>query len=136
MPKMKKNEFISGDRRIRHPGRTISRILFLIRVSKGRLNRRDHLSRLPVTRQLMRSTRGKERRAAVCLPKQVMPLLDLAPPGGCLADALLQSPEVSYTAVSPLPREGRYVSVALSGGLLQPGSYPAGCSAECGLSSA
>lgn len=117
------------------PGRTISRILFLIKVSKGRLKRRDHLSRLPVTGQLMRSTRSKERRAAVCLPKQAMPLLDLAPPGGCLADALLQSPVVFYTAVSPLPLAGRYVSVALSGGLLQPGCYPAGCSAECGLSS-
>jgi len=84
----------------------------------------------------MRSTRGIERRAAACLPKQAIPLLDLAPPGGCLADALLQSPVVSYTAVSPLPQMGRYVSVARSDEFLHPGSYPAGSSVECGLSSA
>jgi hypothetical protein len=64
-----------------------------------------------------------------------MPLLDLAPPGGYLAAALLQTPVVSYTAVSSLPLAGRYVSVALSGELLHPGCYPAGRSVECGLSS-
>jgi len=32
-------------------------------------------------------------------------LLDLAPGGGCLAAALLQTPVVSYTAISPLPSE-------------------------------
>jgi len=33
-------------------------------------------------------------------------LLDLAPGGGCLAAALLHTPVVSYTAISPLPLAG------------------------------
>src|SRR5512137_1608553 len=57
------------------PGQTISRILFHSRVSKGRLDRRDHLSRLTVARQLMRSTRSIDQRAAEC------PCLTLLLPG-------------------------------------------------------
>ena len=62
---------------------------------------------------------------------------------------LLPTPVVSYTTFSPLPlsysspnsegigrgRRGRSVSVARSGRLPRPGSYPAPCSVECGLSS-
>lgn len=72
-------------------------------------------------------------------------LLDLAPGGGCLAAALLQTPVVSYTAISPLPSEQvspgeklairRYISVARSDRFPRPGCYPAPCSQECGLSS-
>ena len=40
-------------------------------------------------------------------------LLDLAPNGGYLAVALLPTPVVSYTTISPLPFSGRYFSVAL-----------------------
>ncbi|GAP07803.1 hypothetical protein ATHL_02691 [Anaerolinea thermolimosa] len=62
-------------------------------------------------------------------------LLGLAPGGGCLAGALLRSPVVSYTTISPLPHPRRYVSVALSGTLRRPGCYPAPCPVERGLSS-
>jgi hypothetical protein len=52
---------------------------------------------------------------------------------------LLNAPVVSYTTFSPSPSdpETRWqsFSVALSGKLLHPGSYPAPSSVECGLSS-
>ena len=35
-------------------------------------------------------------------------LLDLAPERGCLANALLQFPVVSYTTISPLPIQAVY----------------------------
>jgi len=62
-------------------------------------------------------------------------LFDLAPDRGCPADALLRSPVVSYTAISPLPVARWYVSVALSVRLPCPGYFPVSCSLECGLSS-
>jgi len=50
-------------------------------------------------------------------------LLGFAPDGGCPAAALLRTPVVSYTTISPLPgctrQSGRFVSVA----------HPAGCPA-------
>ncbi len=46
----------------------------------------------------------RRRRAVSRLPEQALPLLDLAPDGGCLAAALLRTPVVFYTAVSPVPR--------------------------------
>jgi hypothetical protein len=82
---------------------------------------------------------GTLRRRAVSRPaeSETSSLLGLAPDGGCLAAALLRTPVVSYTTISPLPRLARrYVSVARSGRLPHPGCYPASCSMECGLSSA
>ena len=61
--------------------------------------------------------------------RRALPLLGLAPDGGCLAAALLRSPVVSYTTFSPLPPQGRSVSVALSGSCLPralPGILPYG----------
>jgi len=49
--------------------------------------------------------------------------------------ALLPAPVVSYTTISPLLPEERYVSVARSGRSLRPGRYPASRFKECGLSS-
>ena len=49
--------------------------------------------------------------------------------------ALLPAPVVSYTTISPLLPEERFVSVARSGRSLRPGRYPASRSMECGLSS-
>jgi hypothetical protein len=80
---------------------------------------------------------------------RTLSLLGLAPGGGCLAAALLRSPVVSYTAISPLlphPRPSperrgekgmkeRYVSVAHSSALRRSGDYPAPRPVECGLSS-
>lgn len=45
---------------------------------------------------------GGRRRAASRFPRETSSLLGLAPGGGCLAAALLRSPVVSYTAISPL----------------------------------
>ena len=49
--------------------------------------------------------------------------------------ALLPAPVVSYTTISPLLPEERYVSVARSGRSLRPGRYPTSRFMECGLSS-
>jgi len=66
----------------------------------------------------------------------LLSLFGLAPDGGCLAAALLRSPVVSYTAVSPLRlQETRFVSVARSRTFRRAGISPASCSMEYGLSS-
>jgi len=72
--------------------------------------------------------------------RQTSSLLGLAPNGGCLAAALLQTPVVSYTTISPLPAETSLSTGGIflwpsSGELPRPGNYPALCSVECGLSS-
>ena len=59
----------------------------------------------------------------------------LLPMGVARPRTLLSAPVVSYTTISPLLPEERYVSVARSGRSLRPGRYPASCSEECGLSS-
>lgn len=130
------------------PGWSISRILSRQRVStKDGSGRGDHLSWRLVTQTLQQPTRNSKATSSH-LPtrKWASHLFGLAPNGGYLAAASLQTPVVSYTAFSPLPftgltlmqglsRKGRTVSVALSDGLLHPGRYPALCSVECGLSS-
>lgn len=79
------------------------------------------------------------------------PLLGLAPGGGCLAAALLTTPVVSYTTLSPLPENravtwsclrSRRRSRSSGGRFLWPcpqvsptGGYPAPCPMERGLSS-
>jgi hypothetical protein len=59
----------------------------------------------------------------------------LLPMGVARPQTLLSAPVVSYTTISPLLPEERFVSVARSGRFLRPGCYPALCSVECGLSS-
>jgi hypothetical protein len=68
-------------------------------------------------------------------PDESLFLLGLAPDGGCPAAALLRTPVVSYTTISPLPLARRFVSVARSGRFPRPGRYPTSCSVECGRSS-
>jgi hypothetical protein len=106
-----------------------------------------HSSRRSVTRTLQQPTRNSKATSSHLLTRKwALLLFGLAPNGGYLAAASLQTPVVSYTAFSPLPfaghaliqglpRKRRTVSVALSDGLLHPGRYPALCSVECGLSS-
>jgi len=62
-------------------------------------------------------------------------LLGLAPSGGCLAAHITASAGGPLHHLFTLTGIRRYVSVALSGRLPHPGSYPAECSLECGLSS-
>lgn len=66
----------------------------------------DHLSGLCVPTQFKRPTRGSGRfcRETSYLPPEGLPLLGLAPDGGCLAHSLLNEPVVSYTTFSPLLR--------------------------------
>ena len=124
------------------PGWSIRRIL-----SNRRISARDHapvweiisLGRpspacscsLPGTYLL----RGGDEQPPARLCSRSSFLLGLAPDGGCPAAALLRTPVVSYTTISPLPLAGRFVSVARSGRLPRPGRYPASCSMECGRSS-
>lgn len=67
-------------------------------------------------------------------------LLGLAPDGGCLAEPITGPAggllHHLFTITGRWDHLLRlYVSVARSGKLLRPGSYPASCSVECGLSS-
>ncbi len=113
-----------------------------------------HLSRPDVTIRLLQPTRdSKENEPLPAARRQALSLLGLAPVGGCLAAALLRTPVVSYTAVSPLPRlhpihlPSRQKGVQEGGIFLwpdpagfpvkdpRPGCYPATRSVECGLSS-
>ena len=73
---------------------------------RANARRGDHLSGLHVTAQLERPTRdsGKIRRETSSLPPEGLPLLGLAPDGGCLRRTLLNTPVVSYTTFSPLLR--------------------------------
>ena len=78
---------------------------------------------------------GIQRRRAASPPEGVHPCLALLPMGVARPQALLPAPVVSYTTISPLLPEERFVSVARSGRSLRPGRYPTSCSMECGLSS-
>jgi hypothetical protein len=64
-----------------------------------------------------------------------MSLLDLAPFGGCLATPITGDAGGLLHHLFTLTGIRRYVSVARYGRLPRPGSYPAKCSVECGLSS-
>ena len=64
-----------------------------------------------------------------------MSLLGLAPFEGCLAALIAESAGGLLHHHFTLTGIRRYVSVARSGRLPRPGSYPAKCSVECGLSS-
>ena len=98
-----------------------------------------HLSRPDVTIRLMQPTRdSKESEPLPAARRQTSSLLGLAPAGGYLAAALLRTPVVSYTTISPLPHlsphpstfpveggeSGRYVSVARSGRFSSEGGSP------------
>jgi len=60
-----------------------------------------HLSRQPVTRLLMRSTRGSTAPSQRWHPKMLFPCLTLHRKGVAWPLALLPAPVVSYTAFSP-----------------------------------
>jgi len=62
-------------------------------------------------------------------------LLGLAPFGGCLAIPIAGDAGGLLHHLFTLTGIRRYVSVARSGRLPRPGSYPAKCPVECGLSS-
>ena len=89
---------------IKVPGRPISRILCRRQVCLRTVPavKVIYLVRmLPSDSSSLPEAQGK--RAASRLPKKALPLLGFAPTGGYLAAALLQTPVVSYTTISPLP---------------------------------
>lgn len=97
--------------------------------------------RARVAAHLVRPTRdsGCYTRKRATSPHTRLSLLGLAPDGGYLANRIAADAGglLHHRFTLTLPAlAGRYVSVALSGGLPRPGYYPTSRSLECGLSSA
>ena len=97
----------------------------------------DHPSRPHVTMGLVQPTRGSKGTSNPPLASELHPCLALLPMAVAWPPTLLPAPVVSYTTFSPLPKAhssgGRFLWSCAR--VSPPGSYPASCSLERGLSS-
>ena len=90
---------------------------------------------LPHASRDLPGTQGDEQPPVPGRAAQNSPLLGLALGGVCLAGAVTSPAGGLLHHLFTLTGIRRYVSVARSSRLPRPGSYPAKCSMECGLSS-